>query len=311
LPRAKGDAAKAAPAPAAPDPDLPRIDYEDDASIDPTKVGAVAPEPVFQVPTSTIVCDDNAEEDEPTQARALILVSATAQTDKGRRRKNNEDSLLVDAAQSLFVVADGMGGYRGGEIASALAVQTIGNAFSTQKFDGAPHEHLPPRASEMARALQMANVAIKKAAEADDSLRGMGTTVVAARFSPNKQRLYIGHIGDSRLYRFRNGELTQLTVDHTMKQHGVKGAEAAHLSRAVGVWPVVPVDVLLAKPLQEDVYLLCSDGLTKMVTNEAIAEILTKETEPQAAVDQLVALANKNGGLDNITTILVRVTPPL
>ncbi len=294
---------------------IPRIDYEEDATIDPTKVGGAsgdgaAAEPRPTTPTTAIVYDEDAATEEPTQTSALILVSAKAQTDKGKRRKANEDSLLVDERHSTYVVADGMGGYRGGEIASRLAVETIARAFAQGSFDGPPHDNLPRRASELARAMQMANSAILAHAAKDKVLEGMGTTLTAARFSPNKQRLYLGHVGDSRAYRLRGGVLKAMTTDHTMKQHGMKGPEAGHLSRAIGVWPVVPIDIVFAKPLPDDVYLLCSDGLTKMLTNDKIQKILSEEKQPEAAVDRLVLLANEKGGLDNITAILVRVSAP-
>lgn len=299
------------PAKSSPNP-LPQIEYEEDTDLDPTKVGErkKEPEPV-QPLTTMLVYDEDARTDEPTKATALILLSATAQTDKGLRRKQNEDSLLVREDDSLFVVADGMGGYRGGQIASTLAVETLAKAFASRSFRGTPPEALPRQAAELAQAIQMANVAILEHASSDKKLAGMGTTICAARFSPNKQRLYIGHVGDSRCYRMRDGALTQMTADHTMKEHGVTGAEAAHLSRAVGVWPVVPIDVVLAKPLPDDSYLLCSDGLTKMVPKEAITEILKSEASPAQAVEKLVEAANKRGGLDNITVILVRVRAPL
>jgi protein phosphatase len=298
------------PAKSSPNP-LPQIEYEEDADLDPTKVGAKKNDPEAAQPlTTTLVYDEDARTDEPTKATALILVSATAQTDKGLRRKQNEDSLLVREDESLFVVADGMGGYSGGQIASALAVDTIAKAFASRSFRGKAPEGLPRQAAELAQAIQMANVAILEHAKADKKLTGMGTTICAARFSPNKQRLYIGHVGDSRVYRMRGGTLTQMTADHTMKEHGVTGAEAAHLSRAVGVWPIVPIDVVLAKPLPEDTYLLCSDGLTKMVAKDAIAEVLKSEASPAQAVEKLIEAANERGGLDNITVILVRVRAP-
>jgi protein phosphatase len=299
------------PKPKAAVPAVPRIEYEEeDASVDPTKVGAKAEQPVLQAAASMIVFDKEATIEEPTQSSALILVHATAQTDRGKHRRANEDALLVDEANSLYVVADGMGGYRGGQIASTLAVETIGRAYSTNRFDGQPHGDLPRRGSELARAIQMANVAIRERAQTDQELSSMGTTVCAARFSPRKQRLYVGHVGDSRLYRMRGGVLKQMTADHTMKDHGAKGADATHLSRAVGVWPLVPIDIVLAKPLADDAYLLCSDGLTKMVPVDDISKVLATVAVPSEAVDKLIQLANAKGGLDNITAILVRVTAP-
>lgn len=291
---------------------LPSLDFEEDRDVEPTLVGAAAKKrTTYSPPTQRIVYDEDAAIDEPTHPGALILVTATAQTDRGVRRKRNEDSLLAKAEQGIFVVADGMGGYRGGEIASDLAVTTIERAFSTKHFDGPAHDTIPPRASELARAIQMANEAIFEKASTDNKLEGMGTTVCAARFSTNKQRLYIGHVGDSRAYCLRDGKLRQMTSDHTMKELGVSGEGAAHLSRAVGVWPVVPVDIVLGKPQPHDVYLLCSDGLSKMVDDETIERTLRDNADPQAAANKLIELANERGGKDNVTVIVVRVDDPV
>jgi serine/threonine protein phosphatase PrpC len=295
-------------------PELPKIEYDEDASVEPTLVGAQELPQTgrlsYSPPTQRIVYDDDAADDEPTHSGALILVTATAQTDKGNRRKRNEDSLLAREDHGIFVVADGMGGYRGGEIASQLAVTTIERAFSTKRFDGPEHDTIPPRASELARAIQMANEAIFEKASTDKLLEGMGTTICAARFSPNKQRLYIGHVGDSRVYRMRGGKLRQMTSDHTMEELGVSGAGAAHLSRAVGIWPVVPIDIVLGKPQPGDVYLLCSDGLSKMVTDADIETMLRTSEAPSVAVEALIKAANDHGGKDNVTVIVVRVDDP-
>jgi serine/threonine protein phosphatase PrpC len=292
--------------------ELVRLEYEEDAEIDPTKIGggAAPVRAIYQPPIQRIVYDDEAEADDPTRSESLFLVSTTAQTDKGLRRKNNEDSVLVLDSSSVFVVADGMGGYRGGELASQLAVTTIADAFKRREFEGAPHDSVPGQASELARAVQMANAAILETAKKRPELEGMGTTVCAARFSTNKKRVYIAHVGDSRCYRMRGGVLKQVTADHTMADHGVKGREAAHLSRAVGIWPTVPIDIVMAVPQPDDIYLLCSDGLTKMVSDDVIAAVLRDEEDLKLAVEKLVAAANARGGKDNISVVLVRVVPP-
>jgi protein phosphatase len=293
--------------------DLPKIAYAEDVDLDPTKIGveverkrnsSVSP------PTQKIIYDEDAATDEPTHAGALILVTATAQTDIGLRRKHNEDSVLAREDHGLFVVADGMGGYHGGEIASQLAVATIERAFTTQTFDGPEDDAIPRRASELARAIQMANEAILEQAEANKQLEGMGTTVCAARFSPNKQRVYVGHVGDSRVYCYRDGKLRQMTTDHTMRDLGITGMGADHLSRAVGVWPVVPVDIVLGKPRPGDVYVLCSDGLTKMVNDSDIRTALAASSTPDVIVKALVRAANAQGGKDNVSVIVVRVDEP-
>ncbi len=286
-------------------PGLPRIDYEEDAEADPTLIGAVRP--TTELSTTKIVYDTDAEPEEPTQASALILVSATGQTNAGRRRKRNEDSLLVLEDQNLFVVADGMGGYTGGAIASKLAVETIAQTFRDATFEEKKDSGgIPKRARELATAVQRANAEIYREAKKDRALSGMGTTVCAARFSPNKQRLYLAHVGDSRVYRMRAGVLRQMTADHTMKDLGVGGASSTHLSRAVGVWPQVSIDVVLGKPQPGDTYLLCSDGLSKMVSDEQVGRIL-RDHPPKKAVEHLIDAANANGGLDNVTVIVIRV----
>jgi serine/threonine protein phosphatase PrpC len=267
------------------------------------------PRTILQPPVILIDEDDVGEGDDASD-HPYFLVSATAQTDTGLRRKHNEDSLLVNREQNLFVVADGMGGHNGGELASRLAVQAIEDAFGTRTFEGEPHADIPIEASELARAMQMANATIYEMAKSKPELDGMGTTLCCARFSPTKRRMHIGHVGDSRCYRLRNGVFTQMTADHTMADLGLTGPESANLSRAVGIWAAVPIDVIVAAPLPDDVYLLCSDGLTKMLDDDRIAHVLRTEEDAQAAVDRLIFFANAKGGKDNITAILVRVVDP-
>jgi protein phosphatase len=289
--------------------DLPRLDAEEDDELEPTKVGRVdrsAIQPVLE----KIVFDEGADSEDPAEATPPFVVYAYAQTDPGKRRKQNQDSHLVLDDQSLFVVADGMGGHRGGQHASMLAVKTINDAFSQKNFEAAPHVDVPLPASELARAIQMANSAILEEAKDRPELTGMGTTLCAARFTPKTQRLYIGHVGDSRCYRVRDGVMKQMTTDHTMADYGVAGPEGSHLSRALGVWPTVPVDVIMAKPKLGDVYLICSDGLTRMIPDGTIATQLLHEEDSKAAVERLVFFANAHGGKDNITVILIRIVEP-
>ncbi|WP_437593403.1 PP2C family protein-serine/threonine phosphatase [Sorangium sp. So ce1000] len=261
-----------------------------------------------------IIYDDEAAVDEPTSSSPLLLISAVGQTDPGQKRKKNEDCYLCLDEHYLFAVADGMGGHAGGDVASRLAVDTIARAFKDQSFvdsdEESPYPDVPRRGSELAVAIQRANQAIYERAHAERSLTGMGTTLVSARFSPNKQRLYIGHVGDSRCYRLRDNELTQLTTDHTMGAAGITGPMANHLSRAIGISPAVKVDLIIARPHPGDVYLLCSDGLSKMTTHEAIRDILLAEPDPEKASQALIEKANAGGGRDNITVILVRVSDP-
>jgi protein phosphatase len=203
-----------------------------------------------------------------------------------------------------------MGGHAGGDVASKLAVDVIGGAFTSGELDGSAYPNVPPRGAELAMAIQAANKAIYDHARSHREYAGMGTTIVSARFSPNKQRVYIGHVGDSRCYRVRNGVLTQVTTDHTMASEGVIGPLGAHLLRALGVTPAVKIDLIIMRPQPEDAYLLCTDGLSKMVPDEEIRGVVVGERDPDVAVRRLIALANDRGGRDNITVILVRVQAP-
>jgi protein phosphatase len=320
-PAAKTEPVKAEKEPEKKEPEdkaspVAKLDYEEDADVDPTRVGTspaskpTEPRKIYQPPLKRIAYDEDADVDEPTQVSSWFLLHATAQTDTGRRRKKNEDSLLVLDTENLFVIADGMGGYKGGALASQLAVTTIGDAFRARAFEGPAHEGVPRDATNLARAIQMANAAILEHAKKQPDLEGMGTTICAAKFSPNKRRLFIGHVGDSRCYRLRDGVFKQVTADHTMADHGVTGPESTQLSRAVGIWPTVPIDIVAAVPQSGDTYLLCSDGLTKMLTDESIGSLLAAEEDPKAAVERLVFFANERGGKDNITIILVRVVTP-
>lgn len=262
-----------------------------------------------KLPTVALSYEDEADAEEVTAPVARILISAAGDSDRGQRRPRNEDCLLVLPERSLFAVADGMGGYRGGEIASTLAIDTIRHAFETENFEGKVEckVPIPRRGRELACAMQMANQAIRAMAEVDPELAQMGTTLVAARFSPNKQRVYIGHVGDSRCYRLRGEVLRQLTTDHTLSSLGVKGAHAHELYQAMGIKPNITIDLIVDKPAEEDIYLLCSDGLSKMVTDDQIRDVLLSEPDLEAAVYGLIEMANDRGGKDNITLILVKV----
>ncbi|MDQ3031158.1 MAG: protein phosphatase 2C domain-containing protein [Myxococcota bacterium] len=252
------------------------------------------------------------EEDEPTGPMPRILVTAVGQTDAGRRRKHNEDAYLVLQSHSLFAIADGMGGYAAGEIASQMAIDVVTAAFESGHFGGSPIAGLPRRGDELVRAIQSSNAAILKQARANEAQAGMGTTLVAARFSPNRKRVYIAHVGDSRLYRLRGDELEQLTEDHTLGAMGIQGPSANKLSRAVGVFDEVEVDLRVDEPHNGDYYILCSDGLSKMVPEPTIAELIRATSHDiDAAVRRLISEANERGGKDNVSVILIRVDEPV
>lgn len=284
-------------------PSLEMLDEDEDEIFDDETTTTNGEEAV--VP---IVFDEEAAMEEPTRQQAFFLVSAVGQSSTGKRRHRNEDSYLMLNEPRLYAIADGMGGYFGGDVASKMAVEAVQEAMqaSSKKL----FEHLPRRASEVAQAMLIANLKVWERARLDEKLEGMGTTFVCARFSPRKERVYIGHVGDSRCYRLRDGELTQVTTDHTLENKtGAKGPMGTRLTRAIGVQPRVEVDVIIGRPRVGDTYLLCSDGLNKMVSDEKIREILIEAETADAAVEELVQAANDAGGKDNVTAIVVDVEP--
>ena len=248
--------------------------------------------------------------DDVTGPIDMILVHAVGQSDVGHKRHRNEDSYLVLPKHGLYVVADGMGGYAGGDVASQLAVESIFDSFEKEEFHGTVNEKRPRRGNELVWAIEEANRKVYQAAQATEEYEGMGTTLIAARFSPKKQRVFIGHVGDSRAYRLRQGTLVQLTRDHTLGASGVSGPYASHLSRALGIKDRVKVDLVVDAPHPSDIYLLCSDGLPKMVSDEQVRDVLAKQDSEEAAVKLLIEQANAAGGRDNTTVIVVRVSPP-
>lgn len=243
-------------------------------------------------------------------------------TDTGRVRDHNEDAIGTDDEIGLVVLADGMGGYKAGEVASAIAIETV-----TQKVSeglktlkrGEVDEATGFTAETMLlkKAVEDANRAINGAAASQPQCEGMGTTIVAAIFFDN--RACIAHVGDSRLYRIRNNEFQQITLDHSLLQElisrGFYTPEEARKSlnknlvtRALGVDPTVDVEVQEDVVLVGDTFLLCSDGLSDMVEDDDIhLTISTFSANLQMAAQQLVQLANENGGRDNISVILSRV----
>jgi protein phosphatase len=276
--------------------DKPKLDSHAEIRDDPSLNIAAADFPV-----------DVEEEEEPTGPNALILVTAVGRTDPGLKRKHNEDAYAILEDHHLFVIADGMGRHAAGEIASQLCVDAISDSFRSGDFGPPRQPPLPKRASRLRGSILVGNDRILAAARENDAYAGMGTTVVSAYFSPNNQRVYIAHVGDSRCYRLRSGKLTQLTQDHTLGAAGIQGKSAAVLSRAVGIEENVEVDVAMESPLPGDIYLLCSDGLSRMVKDEELQDTLEKVKDLEEANRVLIEKANQGGGRDNITAILVRV----
>lgn len=246
-----------------------------------------------------------------------VLEIATA-THPGVVRSHNEDSIAADAETGLAVLADGMGGYNAGEVASGIAVALISTELK-QALAGAAPGAIPTGGVErlIAEHAAKANAAIYQAAQSQPQYSGMGTTLVIALW--HDDHLSVGHIGDSRLYRLRGDALDQVTRDHSLLQEqidsGMISKEQARyapnknlVTRAVGIDPQVEAEVHTYAVQPGDIYLLCSDGLPDMVTDEEVQLTLTslKANLPLAA-EQLVQQANDNGGRDNVSVILVRV----
>jgi serine/threonine protein phosphatase PrpC len=243
-------------------------------------------------------------------------------TDTGRVREHNEDTFGTDADIGLVALADGMGGYKAGEVASGITVRTIMSLLkdAVDREDLALHDQesgLTRPGILLRDAIQRANKIINQTARTQPNCEGMGTTVVAGLFFDDK--LTIAHVGDSRMYRMRGGKLEQVTQDHSLLQElvarGFYTAEEAqrataknYVTRALGVEPTVDVEIKELPVEKDDLYLLCSDGLSDMVEDEDIElTISTFGANLEALARQLVLLSNDNGGRDNISIVLVRV----
>ena len=240
-------------------------------------------------------------------------------TDTGRSRSNNEDSVAIDEWSSLVVLADGMGGYNAGEVASSMATSFIKSELGRWLSEAAASATDTDVRRAMEICVDNANRAIFNSANSNPRYAGMGTTLVVGVF--RETRLLLGHVGDSRCYRMRAGRLTQITHDHSLLQEqidaGLITAEQAAFSanknlvtRAVGVEDTVLLETHQHDVLPGDVYVLCSDGLSDMIDDETISQLLqSRELLPEAA-SALVDAANEAGGKDNISVVLVRVRGP-
>jgi len=243
-------------------------------------------------------------------------------TDLGRVRTNNEDCYKIVEPLSLFVLSDGMGGEAHGEIASAMAVETVVKqclavaANPADQVIGEVQPHWSDRTKRLSTAVHLANRNIFKSAEENPEQHGMGATLTAVWIDGEK--LSIAHVGDSRAYLLRGGDLLQLTRDHSLVAEQVRrgiltAAEADEsdmqsvLLRALGAQEEIEVDAEEHTLFGRDVLLLCSDGLTRMVTDPEIAGTLQAETDPTRAAEKLIALANERGGPDNITVVIARL----
>ena len=258
-----------------------------------------------------------------TSLRGKIDISEI--TDTGRVREHNEDAIGSDVDIGLMVLADGMGGYNAGEVASGIAIDIVkdlategANRENRDEID--PHSGMMRQSIVLRDAVYRANKIIFQTAQSQTHCEGMGTTIVAAMFYDNK--ISIAHVGDSRAYRLRGGAFEQLTMDHSLLQELVDRGFYSHeeaqrstnrnyVTRALGVEPTVEVEVHEYEVLPEDVYLLCSDGLPDMVEDEDIhLTISTFNASLDVVGKQLIELANDHGGRDNVSVMLAQVLAP-
>jgi serine/threonine protein phosphatase PrpC len=254
-----------------------------------------------------------------------VEIQFGARTDVGRVRDNNEDSFKVVPELNLYVLSDGMGGEACGEVASKLAVEAVAahcqEALQNPSLPtfGESRPDVGPNTNRLASGVRLANRMIHDSARKHPSQRGMGATVVAAWL--DGQRMSLAHVGDSRIYLLRSGDLAQLTQDHSLvaeqvrrgiitQQQAEQSDMQSVLIRALGIEEDVEVDSDEQLMMDGDIVLLCSDGLTRMVSEPEIASTLLTYPDAQAAADRLVELANEYGGEDNVTVIVFRAVPP-
>lgn len=245
--------------------------------------------------------------------KALEIV---ALTHPGMVRSHNEDAVAADAACGFAILADGMGGYNAGEVASGIAVNLLSEGLRAGLCDEVARRNVDP-AVLLRDEAKRANATIHQTAQSQPQCAGMGTTLVTAAFHDNQ--VIVAHVGDSRLYRLRGEELAQLTRDHSLLQDqidsGMITPEAARLShnrnlvtRALGVDPEVEIEIGVNEARPGDIYLFCSDGLNDMVEDEDIRLTLSvMGPNLPLAAEQLIQMANDNGGRDNVSVILVKV----
>ncbi|MCA9583444.1 MAG: Stp1/IreP family PP2C-type Ser/Thr phosphatase [Myxococcales bacterium] len=238
------------------------------------------------------------------------------------KRSHNEDCFSMIEEHNLYIVADGMGGHASGEVASKMACDTLRDFFKATAADPEstwPYKMDKARGYEENRLItgvKLANLRIFESAQKDAKLKGMGTTLVAIRVIP--EGVLVAHVGDSRVYRFREGTLTQLTEDHSLLNDYIKMKKLSQdeidnfphknvIVRALGMKDNVKVDLLCEPPRPGDIYMLCTDGLSGPASDPEIEEIIGSASDLTEATHQLIAKANENGGPDNVTVVMARV----
>ncbi|HJZ87819.1 MAG TPA: Stp1/IreP family PP2C-type Ser/Thr phosphatase [Polyangia bacterium] len=250
-----------------------------------------------------------------------MKIRYAAKTDVGMKRTHNEDYFSLIEDEQLFIVADGMGGHASGEVASKMAADAVSEFYQRTKDEDATWPYKMDRQlsyieNRLVCGIKLANYRIYEAASRDLRYKGMGTTIVAALV--NGEKIYIAHVGDSRAYRLRNGSIHQITRDHSLLED-YKDAKPdmtdeeqrnfPHknvITRALGMRDSVQVDIKHEMIQDGDVFLLCSDGLSGMVEDPAILQIVQTSADLERAVAELVDQANRAGGTDNITALLLQ-----
>ncbi|RLB59173.1 MAG: Stp1/IreP family PP2C-type Ser/Thr phosphatase [Deltaproteobacteria bacterium] len=247
---------------------------------------------------------------------------AAGKTDVGVKRSHNEDNFLTLPEEHVFVVADGMGGHSSGEIASQIAVEGIANFFKATRQDEDitwPYKmdkNRPYDENRFIMSIKLANLRIFEASQRESRYRGMGTTIAGMNFV--ERDILVAHVGDSRVYRIRSGKIDQLTEDHSLLNDYIKAKKLTQeeidnfphknvIVRALGMKETVLVDLSRLPVQPGDVYLACSDGLSGMVTDEQILDVVNNNSDLHQVTEILIKMANQAGGVDNITAVLARV----
>jgi protein phosphatase len=250
-----------------------------------------------------------------------LRIEVAGETNVGMKRNHNEDSFSILEDSGLYIVADGMGGHASGEVASKMAVESLKEFFAATAAD--PERTWPYKMdrskgyeeNRLITGIKLANLRIYESAQRDARQRGMGTTIVT--MFAVEDGVYVAHVGDSRVYRIRDGKIEQLTEDHSLLNDYIKMkrltpeeiANFPHknvIVRALGMKDTVKVDTRYEQPRANDVYLLCSDGLSGPVSDDEMLQITTTSPDLKTAASRLIEQANKAGGPDNITVVLAR-----
>ncbi len=249
-----------------------------------------------------------------------MKIRYAAKTDVGMKRNHNEDYFSLIEDEQLFIVADGMGGHASGEVASKLAAETVGEFYQRTKDEDATWPYKMDRSlsyieNRLVCGIKLANYKIFEAASRDLRYKGMGTTIVTSLIQGDK--IYVGHVGDSRCYRVRNGSIAQITRDHSLledyKEAKPDMTEEEQrnfphknvITRALGMRDTVQVDIKPHQIMDGDYYIMCSDGLSGMIDDPNILRVVANGKSLERVVAELVDTANRNGGTDNITTLLL------